>query len=136
MGATDREQTIVFFDGVCHLCNSFVDFAISNDRSGRLRFAPLQGKTAEKMLSQKQRQELNTVVVLSRGQTFEESSAILETLQTMGTGWRILGLMGKIIPRFVRDRLYRFIAKRRLIWFGERDFCRLPTKDEAKVLWD
>lgn len=136
MGGTPREQTIVFFDGVCHLCNGFVDFAISRDRQRNLRFAPLQGSTARQMLSESQRLDLRTVVVLRGERIFIESAAVIEVLSAMGGPWRVFATVARLCPRFLRDPLYRFVARHRLKWFGERDFCRRPLPEEKEVLWD
>lgn len=134
--STPQTETIVFFDGVCHLCNGFVDFAIARDRHRRLRFAPLQGETAKRLLPDTDRARLESVVLSHDGRLFRESAAVLEIFRLLGGGLGLLGALGKIVPAFLRDPLYRFVARRRRKWFGERDACRLPTPEERGRLLD
>lgn len=123
-------STIVFFDGYCGLCNGVVDFLIVRDAKRRLRYAPLQGETAEKMLSTEQRIDLNTVVVVAGERRFIKSSAVLFTLKELGGLYKVVGLIGHAVPQVVRDSIYDVVAQNRYGWFGRRDSCRLPTPDE------
>ena len=127
------QEHIVFFDGVCHLCNTFVDVIITRDRHHRLKFAPLQGETAAQLLPEEMRLNLHSVVYFEAGHLHERSNAILKILSRLGGIYSVFGL-GWILPRFIRDRLYNFIAMNRYAWFGQRDFCRLPTPEERAHL--
>ncbi len=118
---------IVFFDGVCGLCNGFVDRLLRTDKKGALRFAPLQGETARAVLAPR-RIDLTTVYLKDGNQIFEKSEAIFRVAAI--AGWRVLAL-GRFLPRGLTDALYDFVAKNRYLWFGKRDTCRLPTKSEA-----
>jgi predicted DCC family thiol-disulfide oxidoreductase YuxK len=126
-------QRIVFFDGVCHLCNGFVDAVILRDPNHNFAFAPLQGSTAESLLSEKDRKNLDSVVYYENGKIYRESTAVLKILSSL-SGPAVLSKVFFIIPTFLRDFIYRLIAKRRYHWFGEREFCRLPQAHERKYL--
>lgn len=123
-------QTIVFFDGVCHLCNSFVDFLVSKDKKALLRFAPLQGRTAQALLRPEERDEPETVLIWHQGRLFSKSDAVLLAFSRIGGPWSFLGSIARRVPRALRNRLYDFVARRRYAWFGKRETCRLPTPEE------
>ena len=129
-------QTIVFFDGVCHLCNGFVDFVITRDRLKRLQFAPLQGETARRLLGDEDRSALASVIVWENGKISRESAAIARVFSSLGGGWSVLGRAMSLVPLSLRNVVYRWVAKNRYAWFGERDVCRLPTAEERGRLLD
>ncbi len=128
---------IIFFDGVCHLCNGFVDWVLVRDLQHRFCFAPLQGKTAEQHLSAEQRENLLSVAVVvlkaSQSQVIERSDAVIFILENMNH-YRWLALTMKVIPRPVRNFFYTLIAQNRYRIFGKREHCRLPKKDETPYL--
>ena len=127
---------IVFFDGVCGLCNAIVDWIMARDPIGRFRFAPLQGSTAAQVLSEHERADLNTIVILKKRRLFRRSDAVVEILLDLGRPWRTLGFALRFTPRFVRDLGYRAVAKSRYRIFGKLDACRLPTAEERKRFLD
>lgn len=131
--ATELPPRIVFFDGVCHLCNGFVDAVIVRDPQHHFAFAPLQGSTAEKLLPAKDRKNLDSVLYYENGEVFRESTAVLKILSSLSGPFKIWNL-AFIIPRPVRDFTYRQVARRRYKWFGEREFCRLPLPEEKSYL--
>ncbi len=128
-----KMRNVVFFDGVCHLCNGFVDAVISRDPQHRFLFAPLQGSTAEALLPPHDREKLDTVIYYESGRIYHRSAAVLKILSGLG-GVYSLSRLGWIIPGFIRDILYKLVAKNRYSWFGQRDFCRLPTASERSYL--
>jgi predicted DCC family thiol-disulfide oxidoreductase YuxK len=126
------QKPIVFFDGVCHLCNGFVDWIVARDLDQKILFAPLQGETAAKNLNQDQRQALESVLVLSQGKILSKSSAVLLILEQIpGYGWT---RAFQIVPCFLRDLIYNFVARNRYSWFGKSETCRLPTPEEKQVI--
>jgi predicted DCC family thiol-disulfide oxidoreductase YuxK len=129
------QQPIVFFDGVCNLCNGFVDWLFRHDTKGRIFVAPLQGTTSQSLLPAPMRQTLGSVVFYYHGQTYERSDAILQILGLLPPPWRWL-TMGKYLPRGFRDFLYDWVARHRYQWFGHRETCRLPTPTERSRFLD
>jgi predicted DCC family thiol-disulfide oxidoreductase YuxK len=127
------QKPIIFFDGICHLCNGFVDTIIRLDQKAQFQFAPLQGETAKKTLTSEERIHLETVILLENGQKYHRSDAILKILMKLGGLWRIFAL-GYLLPPFLRDALYAWVAHHRYAWFGQRDFCRLPEPHEKDRL--
>jgi predicted DCC family thiol-disulfide oxidoreductase YuxK len=129
----------VFFDGVCGLCNRTVQFLLRHDRRDRLRFAPLQGPTAARMLPPLggHPEELNTIyVVTSDGRLLERSRAVLFAATALGGGWTLLGAL-RVVPRPVADVIYGGVARVRYRIFGRLDACAMPSAAQrAKFLDD
>jgi predicted DCC family thiol-disulfide oxidoreductase YuxK len=126
---------IVFFDGVCGLCNGLVDLLLRLDRRHVLRFAPLQGATARDLLPGPAT-AVDSLVVLADGAARRESEAILAILARLGGPWRLLAAAGGHVPGALRDGAYRFIAARRYRWFGQRAACRRPGPGQRGFFLD
>jgi predicted DCC family thiol-disulfide oxidoreductase YuxK len=126
----DVDPAIVFFDGVCGLCNRFVDFALPRDRRRRLLFAPLQGETARGMVDRPDRESLKSVIVVDRQGSHRRSSAVVRVLRRLGGGWSVLGTLLWLVPKPIRDLAYQLVARYRYRWFGQKDACRVPTPEE------
>ncbi|MDG1171373.1 MAG: thiol-disulfide oxidoreductase DCC family protein [Polaribacter sp.] len=123
-------QTSVFFDGVCTLCNRGVNFLIKHDKKGVLKFASLQSEYAQNVIPKAllDRDNLDTIIVYTDGKFYDRSKAVLKLCKILGGGFYVF-LIGYLIPRFIRDGLYRFIANNRYRWFGTQSQCRVPTPD-------
>jgi predicted DCC family thiol-disulfide oxidoreductase YuxK len=133
-GATVPEHPIVFYDGECGLCTGFVQWLLKRDRRRVLRMAPLQGSTAERTIGKPTGDVCEwTIFLLDADGCHERSEAALRILQHLGGMWSLLGVF-RIVPRFVRDAVYRFIARHRLGWFGGATACRLPSDEERRQL--
>jgi predicted DCC family thiol-disulfide oxidoreductase YuxK len=126
-------QPVLVFDGVCVLCNSSVQFVLRHDSAQRYRFATVQSETGRKLLWAHGFDPTvpASVLLLEDDQTFVESAAILRVLSSFGLRWRILAATLRMVPRGLRDRLYRFVAQRRYRWFGRREVCMLPDARDA-----
>ncbi|HEY9384608.1 MAG TPA: DCC1-like thiol-disulfide oxidoreductase family protein [Gemmatimonadales bacterium] len=123
---------IIYFDGLCNLCDGFVRFLVARDRRGRYRFAPLQGDTARTRLEGRfTGNELETLVLEEPRRFRIRSDAALEILSGLGGLWH-LAVVLRIVPRPLRDALYDYVARKRFAWYGRRDACRIPTPDEAR----
>lgn len=128
-------ENILFFDGVCSLCNSAVDFFISNDKNKMLKYSPLQGITAKKLLEPQYINDLNTVVLYQNGKIYTKSEAIIRGLSSISLFYRPL-IFSLILPVKLRDFIYDLIAKNRYKFFGKKDSCRLPTPEERELFLD
>ncbi|MGD2063725.1 MAG: DCC1-like thiol-disulfide oxidoreductase family protein [Nitrospirota bacterium] len=127
----EGDGPIVFFDGVCGLCNRFVDWVIARDRHARYRFAPLQGETAAAMGVTPKAADpaLWSIVFVDGSGARERSDAVLTIATGLGGIYRTAAVL-RWVPRPVRDWLYDRIARRRYRFFGKRDACRMPTPEE------
>ena len=121
---------IIYFDGVCNLCNGTVRFMLKHDKKKKFEFSSLQSSFARKNLANlnAQHTNFNTVVYQKDHKLYTKSQAVLHILQDLGGIWALLSFF-KIIPRSWRDRLYDFIANHRYHWFGKKDRCMVPTKE-------
>ncbi len=122
-------KTIVYFDGVCGLCNASVNFLIVRDREGRLHYAPLQGATALS-LPIEDRESLNSLVVATPQGLLRRSDGVVYLLKQLPGVWPMVGRLLGLIPRFLRDFGYRVVSRYRYRLFGKHDTCRLPTPEE------
>lgn len=127
---------VVYFDGVCGMCNVAVNFLMGIDRHARLRFAPLQGTTAAQNVPQADRESLKSIVLQSGGQTWRNSSALVRVLWTVGGLWRVPAALLWVVPRPLRDAGYAFVSANRYRLLGQKEVCRLPTPEERARFLD
>jgi predicted DCC family thiol-disulfide oxidoreductase YuxK len=130
------ERAIILFDGVCNLCNGFVNFVMDRDPDEVFRFAALQSQAAKTRLqvhgvtfdSDAQNTLLQSVILIENDQVYRRSTAALRIARHLAPPWPLLyGLIA--VPAPIRDAIYDWIAAHRYAWFGQRDQCRVPTPD-------
>jgi predicted DCC family thiol-disulfide oxidoreductase YuxK len=125
--ATER---VVFFDGVCNLCNGTVQFILDRDPGALFHFAALQSDVATKMLAERgvvvDKDAPDSVLLLEGDRVYARSDAVLRITRNLAAPWPLLSVF-LVVPRFLRDLGYRFIARHRYRWFGRTDACRVPT---------
>lgn len=123
---------LIYYDGLCGLCDRFVRFVLARDRRGRYRFTPLQGSTAQTRLPPVLTPESSQTVILEDAGRFRvRSDAALAILAGLGGAWRAVALF-RVVPRPLRDAVYDFVARHRFRWFGRRAECRLPGPEERE----
>ncbi len=133
MGTSSKvdKDAIIFFDGVCNLCNEAINFIIDRDRKGFFKFAPLQSEFAKKTLknSKIDPAKLDSIVLFEpTGNISVKSVAALRIARKLNGAWPLLyGFI--IIPKFIRDAVYNLIANNRYKLFGRTDQCRVPTPE-------
>jgi predicted DCC family thiol-disulfide oxidoreductase YuxK len=125
--AADSLEAIVFFDGVCNLCNGAVQFILQREKNPRLKFAALQGETFRARTQHHLTAVPDSIIFLEAGILYTESDAVLRISRYLRQPWRAMGFMGYAIPRFLRNPLYRFIARNRYRWFGKKEACYVPS---------
>ncbi|HRI31116.1 MAG TPA: DCC1-like thiol-disulfide oxidoreductase family protein [Candidatus Kapabacteria bacterium] len=127
-----QERTIVFFDGVCGLCNSMVDWLIRADRHRHLYFSPLQGITAQEHgINLPADKDPDTLICYTSGKQYERSDAILHIVRRLGLPYSLLCIF-VLIPRPVRNAMYNILAAKRYQIFGKKESCRLPSPEERQ----
>ena len=129
-------ERIVFFDGVCSLCNNTVDFLLRKDVHGILMFAPLQGSRATELVPADVRIQLDTLVYYRSGQLYYRSAAVVRFLRDLGGFWGIAGTLLWLIPSPLREIGYRSISTLRYRLFGKHEVCRMPTPAERARFLD
>ena len=122
------DKQIVFFDGVCNLCNSSVQFIIKNDKKQKFLFASLQSDFADENLSPEYTKSLHSIVLKKGSQVKTKSSAVLRIARGLPGLWPLVSIF-LLVPKFIRDFFYDLVAKNRYRWFGKKDHCMLPSPD-------
>ncbi len=122
---------ILFFDGVCNLCNGAVQWFITRDKHEQLRFASLQSDLARELLPPAgvNPSALSSLVLLQDGVAYTKSTGALHATRLLGGIWGPLARTLLVFPRFLRDGVYDFIARNRYRWFGKEEACMLPRPE-------
>lgn len=126
-------ERIILFDGVCNLCNGFVQFLIKRDPGATFRFGTLQSAAAVTLIQGNTSvpSEMDTVAYLRNGRVFTRSTAALYILKDLGGAWSLCTVF-LIVPRPIRDIVYRFVSRKRYSWFGRQAQCVMPDPEIAE----
>lgn len=121
-------KTVIFFDGLCNLCSGVVQFIIKRDKTNKFMFASLQSAIGRELLDNLNITGLSpdSIILYNNERIYTESSAVLKILGALPGMWRILPLL-QVIPAFIRNPIYRMVARNRYRWFGKRGECMVPT---------
>jgi predicted DCC family thiol-disulfide oxidoreductase YuxK len=121
---------LLLFDGVCNLCNGAVQWIIVRDKKAIFQFAALQSDAGQRALNHLglPTQTFNSIVLIKGDRYLTRSDAALEIAVQLGGFWQLAGIF-KIVPRFIRDAVYDFIANNRYRWFGKQEQCMLPRAE-------
>jgi len=131
-----QSKSIVFFDGICNLCNASIDFIIKRDHHNKFLVGALQDSVSKEILSKHQVKAdyLDSLVLFDNGKIFYKSTAALKIARNLSGAWPIFYPL-IFLPKSLRDPAYDFIGKNRYRWFGKKSTCRIPTPEEkAKFL--
>ena len=139
---TPAEVTVVFYDGVCGLCNRLNRFLLARDKRGALRFAPLQGRLAAETLAKYglRADDLDTVHVVAGWKTadarvLQRSRAVLHAVDRLGAFWSVAARIGALVPTRIADGLYELVARNRYRVFGRYDVCAIhPPEWRSRFL--
>ena len=133
----DPDRVVVYFDGVCNLCNRAVDFIIRHDRAAKIKFASLQSPTGVHALEKLgfSPKEFKTIILEVDGALLVKSDAALEIAGMLDGPVRFWSCC-KLVPRCIRDPLYMLISNNRYRWFGRKSSCRLPVEGEMERFID
>tara|TARA_R110002051_G_C8408221_1_gene449710 strand:+ start:99 stop:542 length:444 start_codon:yes stop_codon:yes gene_type:complete len=129
-------KSIIFFDGICNLCNASIDFVMQRDNKAHFLVGALQEDFSKEILSKYEVKEdyLDSLVLLEDGEIYYKSTAALKIAKHLSGLWPALYLL-IVLPKFLRDPIYNWIGSNRYRWFGKKSTCRLPTPAEkAKFL--
>ncbi len=131
---TDRAETepkLILFDGVCNLCNGFVDFVIRRDPNKHFRFGTLQSEIGQTTLKQHglATKDFDTVLLVEGDRVWTKSTAALRVLRQLSGAWPLTYAF-IIVPRMLRDAVYTLIGNNRYRIFGKSSSCRVPTAEE------
>lgn len=125
-----KEHPLILFDGICNFCNSAVNFVIKKDKEAVIHFTPLQSPKGRLYLKQYNYpvNNLNSFVFIEDNKVYTKSTAALKVCRHLKGGWPLCyGFI--IVPKFIRDGIYSWVAKNRYKWFGVRQECMMPTPE-------
>lgn len=125
-----KPTRVLLFDGVCNLCNGAVVFVLRRDRTKSIKFASLQSTAGRELLQQYHlpTSVFNSFVFIDDGKAYTQSVAALRLCKYLTALWPMLyGFI--IVPKFIRDRIYKWIAANRYKWFGKKDECIVPRPE-------
>ncbi len=131
-----RDKPIIVFDGVCVLCTANARFVLKNDRKGRFRMTAMQDSAGAAIMRYAglDPHDPTSFILLDAasdgGRIWMNSDAVLHMWSMLGWPWRA-GAIFQLIPRFVRDPVYKLIACDRYKWFGKREECWVPNAEQA-----
>ena len=127
------KSNIIFFDGVCNLCNFWVKYVVRNDPDFVFYFSNLQSEFASNFLSENNiKSDFETIIFFTDGKFLKQSNAIVSILFKIGGFNRFLSRIIKHLPVKFRDGLYKFISRNRYQLFGKKEHCVIPDKNLNK----
>ncbi len=126
----DNNKIILLFDGVCNLCNGFVQFILKRNKKRNIYFGALQSESGQRLLKEKGLpfDKFETLIVISKGTILKRSQAFFFLCRQLDFPWPLMGIF-RIIPKCISDFVYDRIAKSRYSLFGKKDVCLMPTED-------
>lgn len=137
----DHPRPVVLFDGVCNLCNASVRWLIHRDTQTLFDFASLQSATARKLLEASGVEGgtdalPDAIVLIDRDGVHTGSTAAARIARRLRFPYAVVGALGTATPAFIRDPVYRLVARNRYRWFGRRDSCARPAPEHAARFLD
>jgi predicted DCC family thiol-disulfide oxidoreductase YuxK len=127
------DHPIIFYDGTCGLCDRSIQFVMKHDKKQAFRFAALQSEFATKTLGQNL--TFDSFIFYYKGKVAYRSSAALHMFKTLGGLWSLLYAF-IIVPPFIRNAVYDFVARNRYKWFGKYDSCKIPAPEHRALFLD
>jgi len=133
MSNTKDKSFIIFFDGVCNLCNFWVKYIVRNDPEGIFYFTSLQSDFSKNFLAQNNiKSDFETIIFFTEEKFLKESDAVVSILFKIGGFNRLLSRIIKLLPLKFRDGLYKFVSRNRYKLFGKKDHCMVPNESIKK----
>ncbi|MGB1018767.1 MAG: thiol-disulfide oxidoreductase DCC family protein [Chitinophagales bacterium] len=128
-----RNKPTIFFDGVCNLCNSSVQFVLKHEKQTYFSFASLQSEFGQAFLKENELDISNfdSIILFENGKIYTKSTAAIKICKQLKMPYSWIGFF-IILPKFIRDFVYNFIAKNRYVWFGKSEQCAIPTIETKK----
>lgn len=121
---------VILFDGICNLCNAWVRFVVRHDPNGIFKFAAQQSPDGDAMIRRRLQSppRLSSIILIAGDALYTESSAMFEIFARLGAPWSWIALL-RIIPPWLCDGVYRFVARHRYRWFGRTEVCQMPSSE-------
>ena len=126
-----KHQLVIYYDGICFLCSNLVDFSIRHDHEKKIQYSPLQSNYAKRTLNMDETSDIDTVIVQQGDTVFKKSEAAFIILKFLNHPLQYLRF---IIPRFLADKLYNLVSRKRYSWFGKKEKCIFPNENSQFLI--
>ena len=127
---TDKQ--LILFDGVCNLCNSSILYIIKRDKKDKFLFAPLQSEVGIAFINEFNLNTDKTDSILlyqpEERKIYDKSTAALHVARQLNFPTKFMSIF-LVVPVFIRNWVYNFVAKNRYKWYGKKDNCMIPTQE-------
>jgi len=131
----EKGTKIILFDGVCNLCNGAIKFIMEHDKKRQFRYTSLQGELGKQLLVERNidPSKIDSIILIEDNSNYHhKSGAAIKIAQELKGIYPLMGIF-LIVPAFIRDWVYDFIAKNRYNWFGKEESCRIATPEEQEL---
>ena len=124
---------IVLIDGDCALCVGLVEWLGKRITAEKLNpahimFVPGESDWGTELLREAKVTGFDSVVVLNKGEVLQEGDAVLALAEVLPKRWKVIAALGKIVPRPLRNAVYRQVARNRISWFGRKEVCAIDSR--------
>ena len=126
-----KPQLVIYYDGICFLCSNLVDFSIRHDHEKRIQYSPLQSNYAKRTLNMDETSDIDTVIVQQGDKVFKKSEAAFIILKFLNHPLQYLRF---VIPRFLADKIYNLVSRKRYNWFGKKEKCIFPNENSQFLI--
>ena len=124
------KKAVILFDGVCNLCDSTVQFILKRDKKGYFHYASLQSEAGQALLTANglPTTDFDSFILVENGKVYQKSTGALRVARHLGGAWPLLYAF-IIIPPFIRNAVYNWVARNRYRWYGKKEECMLPRPE-------
>mgnify|MGYP001490018775 FL=1 len=126
-----KPQLVIYYDGICFLCSNLVDFSIRHDHEKKIQYSPLQSNYAKRTLNMDETSDIDTVIVKQGDTVFKKSEAAFIILKFLNHPLQYLRF---VIPRFLADKIYNLVSRKRYSWFGKKEKCIFPNENSQFLI--
>ena len=126
-----KPQLVIYYDGICFLCSNLVDFSIRHDYEKKIQYSPLQSNYAKRTLNMDETSDIDTVIVKQGDTVFKKSEAAFIILKFLNHPLQYLRF---VIPRFLADKIYNLVSRKRYNWFGKKEECIFPINNSQFLI--
>ena len=126
-----KPQLVIYYDGICFLCSNLVDFSIRHDYEKKIQYSPLQSNYAKRTLNMDETSDIDTVIVKQGDTVFKKSEAAFIILKFLNHPLQYLRF---VIPRFLADKIYNLVSRKRYSWFGKKEKCIFPNENSQFLI--
>ena len=127
------DRAVIVFDGMCVMCSRFMRFILRHDPQYQFNFLPAQSPTGEALFKHygMMSDDYDSVLLIKNGELLIKLDATIAIFTSLGWPWKI-AVLGRLLPKFLANPLYNFIARNRFNWFGRQEVCFIPTAQEQE----